>query len=274
MGLVLGQVESNFWLDDFMAREGYIAKERLYHRVIGCWCGNDSLNPLSGLFGVFEHYQLCEKCGCLLLKKVLSEQGLEELYGMRYFREHPKAIGLPTYEHRYESDAYDRIPTWIRTIKEVCDRGRVLEIGCSHGRFVEELSNVGYDVVGLELDHEICEWARKKTGCDIRCETVDNLGDERFDVVFSNDVLEHILNPEEFVYDVSKVLIPGGKALFQTVIFDEWQQVPIEMMRPLFHTILYSKKSLKLLENSISSFLHDFPSVFHCSIAVFVRNIF
>lgn len=272
MAIELGQLENNYWLDDFMVREGYIRKERLYHRIIRCWCGSDALNSLSESLEIFKQYQLCENCGCLLLKNVLTKEGLGELYGIRYFREHQIAIGLPAFLQRYKTDAHDRIPVWIEILKKFCKKGRVLEIGSSHGRFLKELSILGYDIVGLELDPEICDWSQKKTGCDIRSETIDKIKDEDFHVVFSADVLEHVYNPKELVHDVMKVLKPGGKALFQTVIFDNWKQCPIGMLRPLFHTVLYSKRSLKLLENTTSLFLCDMPSLFNCSFAVFMKK--
>lgn len=92
----------------------------------------------------------------------------------------------------------------------------MLEIGCSHGRFIKELSVLGYDVVGLELDKGVCNWARYRTGCDIRCGNLNSLQSEEFDVVFANDVIEHIYNPKEFIHGIMKILKPGDKALFKT----------------------------------------------------------
>lgn len=273
MALKAGSLTENLWLDNFMAAEGYECKKRLYARVIQCWCGSNDLTQVYGLSAEFDHYHLCRNCGCLILKYILTELDLSELYGIRYFREHQQAIGLPSFQARYENDINDRIPVWLGILKSFCPQGRVLEIGSSHGRFVKELSALNYDVVGLELDEEICNWSRKKTGCDIRCTTIDRLDDGNFDVVFANDVLEHIYNPMEFLQKCMRVLKPGGQALFQTVVFDDWRQCPVRMLRPLFHTVLYSTNSIKLLQDGItSSLIHVEKSVFDCSVVVFQKE--
>jgi len=272
MALELGPSRYHHRLDAFMEREGYVSKERLYHRVVRCWCGSYSLSSTGESSGEFRHYQHCEHCGCLILKDVLAEEDIGELYGPRYYREHQIAIGLPDFTKRYETDADDRIPVWIEILKRFCKKGKVLEIGSSHGRFLKELSDLGYDVVGLDLDTDICNWSREKTRCDIRCATVDKIKDEKFDVVFAGDVLEHLYDPKEFVQQVMDVLRPGGTALFQTIIFDDWRQCPIEALRPLFHTILYARRSLRLLEGALSSFYDVIPGVFGCTVAVFVNK--
>lgn len=275
MALATGSLTDNLWLDNFMVSEGYEHKKRLYSRVINCWCGSKDLTRAAGSSAEFEQYQLCRNCGCLILKYILTALDLSELYGMRYFREHQQAIGLPSFQARYENDINDRIPVWLGILKRFCPQGRVLEIGSSHGRFVKELSALEYEVVGLELDQEICEWSRKKTGCDIRCTTIDRLNDSDFDVIFANDVLEHLYNPKEFIQNSMRLLRVGGQALFQTVVFDEWRQCPVRMLRPLFHTVLYSRASLKLLQDDITASLISVEkSVFDCSVVVFQKMEF
>jgi 2-polyprenyl-3-methyl-5-hydroxy-6-metoxy-1,4-benzoquinol methylase len=122
------------------------------------------------------------------------------------------------------------------------------------------------------LSPEICKWSLEKTGCDIRCQAIDKIKNEKFDIVFAADVLEHIYDPRNFIHDAVKTLRPEGKAIFQTVIFDSWKNCPSNVLRPLFHTILFHRQSLKLLETNISTFSGEIPSVFGCSCVIFTRN--
>lgn len=244
-------------MDDFMVAEGYAGGvPRLYQRVSGCWCGGDDLDgDPAGPDPRFRHYQTCRACGCLLLRHVLRPDGLAELYGPRYFREHQQAIGLPPIEVRYENDALDRIPIWLgRVAAHAPPAGRVLEVGSSNGRFVRELAASGYDVVGLELDREVAAWARERTGCDIRAAELGGLEDRGFHVVIANDVLEHLYDPRAFAAEALGHLVPGGVAMFQTVVFDDASQCPTGMLRPLYHTILYSRRSLPLLDSAAGTF--------------------
>lgn len=272
MRLGLGPVQYNEWLDNFMATEGYDQKTRLYHKVNRCWCGSEMMTPLIGPTESTRHYQQCKKCGCLILRHVLPPADLQELYGIRYFREHQTAIGLPPFHERYEQDAKDRIPIWIEYLRKYCKKGSVLEVGCSHGRFVKELSNKGYNIVGLELDKEICTWARRKTGCDIRCNSVEEIEGASFDIVFANDVLEHLYNPVDFIDHLLRLLKPNGKAILQTVVFDS-HSLPTRMMRPLYHTILFSSESLdRLVRDKDINLVAVDPGAFGCKFIVFAKN--
>jgi SAM-dependent methyltransferase len=272
MAIGLGTAMPNASLDAFMHREGYESRSRSYRPVTGCWCGSDDLAPVERGHESYQHYQVCRSCGCLLLKEVLAEEHLGELYGARYFREHQLAIGLPAYHQRYENDVHDRIPVWIRILRQHVPEGRVLEVGCSHGRFLKELAELGYDVLGLELDAQIAQWTRQKTGLDIRAERLEQQDGERFDAVFASDVIEHVYDPRSFVADAVRVLKPYGLAFFQTVVFDRWQNCPVGMLRPLYHTVLYSRKSLASLAPANGQMLSLIPSVFGCHMLVVQRN--
>jgi hypothetical protein len=139
MSLGLGNPVPVPSLDAFMHREGYEVRARLYHPVTRCWCGSAELEPARGSVGVhdaLDAYQYCRACHSLILRYVLPEEGLDELYGIRYFREHQTAIGFPPFPVRYENDATDRIPVWLEVLRRHVPCGKVLEVGCSHGRFL------------------------------------------------------------------------------------------------------------------------------------------
>ncbi len=271
MALGLGDLRPNRGLDDFLVKEGYERKARLYHDVLSCWCGSPSLGGIGNNNDIYSQYLLCRSCGCLILKHLLPQSDLSELYGSVYFNEHQKAIGLPPFYKRYETDALDRIPLWIAILKKYITKGRILEVGSSHGRFIKELCNSGFDAVGLELDAQMCAWAAKTTGCDIRQAVIKELKGEFFDIIFANDVMEHLYDPLGFVDDALSLLKPGGRTFFQTVVFDSWEECSVSMLRPLFHTVLYSRTSLKHMSGDSYRFLHDEQGAFGSSFVVFER---
>ena len=267
-GLALAAPVPNPELDRFLLREGYGPAARLYHPVIHCWCGGSLAAP-SGLPPEFDPYLQCTACRCLVLKFVLTPEGLEELYGIRYFREHQRAIGLPGLESRWDSDALDRIPFWLQTIARYSRTGSLLEIGSSHGRFLREASRAGYRAVGLELDAGVVAWARERNGgLDIRQARIETLADRDFDIVFVADVLEHVYDPRSFITACARVLRPGGHALFHTVVFDEPRECSLWLPRPLYHTVLYSRQSLTTLRSGPFRCLEILPGLFGCQFVV------
>lgn len=94
---------------------------------------------------------------------------------------------------------------------------RVLEIGCATGYITRELRSQDCTVVGIELDAEAAESARKF------CETL-LVGDAQdyvlnydlqgpFDVVLLGDVLEHLVDPWAVLRGLQKHLKPCGRIL-------------------------------------------------------------
>ena len=92
-----------------------------------------------------------------------------------------------------------------------------------------------------------------------------------FDAVFANDVLEHVYNPRRFISDAIGVLKDDGKIFLQTVIFETWQQCPVNMLRPLFHTILYKDSSLKNLAGPGFKHIATKDSIFDSKIVIFSK---
>lgn len=102
--------------------------------------------------------------------------------------------------------------------KYVCDLhpARVLEVGCGDGRLYRQLRSYGYadQYVGIdvadylirdnEARHPEAEWSVSEV-YDIPFD------DGSFDVCFSLYVLEHLVYPEAALYEMVRILRPGGR---------------------------------------------------------------
>jgi len=66
-------------------------------------------------------------------------------------------------------------------------------------------------VEGCDLSTSICRRVEKKYALTVHCRPVAEIyGNERFDVVVLNHVLEHVQRPVDFLRDVERLLVPGG----------------------------------------------------------------
>lgn len=89
------------------------------------------------------------------------------------------------------------------------DQKAVLDIGCSYGEF---LSNFGKGSVGITINNEEVIYGREH-GLDIRfgnIESDDFVLTEKFDVIFANNIFEHLFSPHEFLCRIKKYLAPNG----------------------------------------------------------------
>lgn len=92
---------------------------------------------------------------------------------------------------------------------------RVLEIGCSEGRFMEGLRAQRGDLyaVGVEPFADAAAQASKVFDRVIHAPVeaaLLALEAERFDCVIANDVLEHLTDPWQVLRGVAALLAPGG----------------------------------------------------------------
>jgi SAM-dependent methyltransferase len=93
---------------------------------------------------------------------------------------------------------------------------RVLDLGCGLGLYVQRFAALGAEAHGIDLDAERVEIARQ-TSPLIRQGSIEALPypDGMFDLVFANEVLEHVDDDVQAVLEAYRVTAPGGHiALF------------------------------------------------------------
>lgn len=89
------------------------------------------------------------------------------------------------------------------------DTHSILDFGCSWGYGTWQFANRGFNTTGLEISEPRARYGREKLSINV-VESMDQLGDQKFDVFFSSHVAEHFASPQEVVQFASKLLKPGG----------------------------------------------------------------
>lgn len=96
--------------------------------------------------------------------------------------------------------------------RHVPRKGRLLDVGCAAGLFLDVARGRGWDIAGIELSEHAASVARERRGVDPVVGDVMNvdLGSEAYDAVTMLDVLEHICRPGELLERVRSLIAPGG----------------------------------------------------------------
>lgn len=116
-----------------------------------------------------------------------------------------------------------------RRLQEIAGGRRiaVLDIGCGDGKILECLLDYGYDLYGYDLvyyEDQYDEARRKRLAqhfgesYDERIKVIDSeraipFDDGSFDVVYANQVFEHVRFFDKMVFECARVLKPGGVLL-------------------------------------------------------------
>lgn len=152
----------------------------------------------------------CRRCGDLFLFSL--EQERVDRYGSSYFlSEYQEQYGRSYRQDRpvIRSLAENRIHRIERLTRR---RGKLLDVGCALGFFVELAVERGWNAQGVELSEYAASWARERLGLQVRTGSfldVDFDG-ARFDAITLFYVAEHFPRVEKVLERVHALLFEGG----------------------------------------------------------------
>lgn len=124
-----------------------------------------------------------------------------------------KHPGAEWYAKFSSSDSYEGLGhwrfDWIRSL-DFRRGGRLLDVGCGAGHFVEAARVMGYAAEGVDPNPNAVAGARQR-GLTVHHGSWDDMkGSEAYDVVTMLDVFEHMEDPRGVLSRAREILKPGG----------------------------------------------------------------
>lgn len=160
------------------------------------------------------------------------------------------------YEKLMRFDWYYNDWKWEHEIckKIINKNSKVLEVGCAKGDFLGRIKvELGADVTGLELNKKAISQGKRK-GVPVFGETIQDhaiRNKEKYDVVCSFQVLEHISDVNSFLQSQVECLKKNGKLVIAVPNNDSFIKFDNDgiLNFPPHHMGLWSPASIKSLEN-------------------------
>ena len=200
--------------------------------------------------GEVFHVEQCPSCGLQYTNPRPNTLKISDYYASDAYISHAGEARSPL-EWAYQLVRRLMIQKKIRLLKRyIKPGGKVLDIGCGTGAFLEVLQKKGYKVRG----HEPQETARKiaqgknidVTGKD---GSLDNLPDQSLDGITMWHVLEHIHDLRSKLEMYGRILVPGGFLIIAVPIHSAYDAefygegwAAYDLPRHLYH---FNRKTLQ-----------------------------
>lgn len=207
-----------------------------------------------------DGYYVCSDCGTYKSYLLLPP---DEIYVKKdYWDKGDGATGRSTIEQQIENmTCTDEcgISKINRVLQFVPKRGKnVLEIAAAPGIMLKKLLELNFEVFGIEPRQEYCQFIKEQAPearvvCGYFPEITKSSNDNIFDCIIGMDVFEHTSDPDAFIKEINRLLIPGGTAILMSpIIYDDGFIRPGEFKADE-HAYIFTKKYLELYLKEIFS---------------------
>ncbi len=193
----------------------------------------------------------CNQCGVEFLFPQLNDIELEALYSENYYA----AWGVSGSAEN-ESTRQMKIETFklrLSLIQQYVSSGKVLDVGCATGYFLEAAAELGFKPYGVEFSKYSSDIAKNKFGEEnVFFGTLEQSNFEKsaFDVIAMSDLIEHVRIPEQTLRKaafllkddgVIMIMTPDTKTLSNNLMRKRWTHYKLE------HFFYFSHSSMSYL---------------------------
>ncbi len=179
-------------------------------------CGAGAARPVFAKFG----YNLvaCADCGLAYVANPPDPQELADSYQIDA-EYHTQLIDPSTPHFAIMSRVAD---AHLDFVKRHARGGRLVDIGCSSGHFLDLARKAGFDASGVEFSQGSAQFARDHFGLRVADGDIHALANahEAYDVITMFDVIEHVPDPARDIAAAWRLLKPGGLFILSTPNID------------------------------------------------------
>jgi ubiquinone/menaquinone biosynthesis C-methylase UbiE len=225
--------------------------------------GTPITNSISKNF-IIRNYSVvqCNECQLYYIIPPISftSKQWSELYNSEYFSQQSNWL---IKKRRIElNQRFDKALSFLKATDNIS----LLDIGTGEGKTLIEGSKRNWNVTGIDIvDNRIDEAKREKIKF-IKGNFLDlNLPENHFDFIYIDSVLEHVINPKEYLVKINRILKKGGIAYIgvpnEDSLFNDIKKIAYRLtgkknlsakIKPFdspYHVIGFNKNSLNKIFN-------------------------
>lgn len=200
----------------------------------------------------------CNNCSLIYINPRLNDKEIIDSY-------------IKVVDNKYLRESECRKMTFervLKLIKSYKDKGKILDIGCNIGTFLEAARSDGWETFGVELSQWAASYAKKILRLNVLEGTIEESAKfaTKFDVITLWDTIEHMTDPLYELKSARKLLKNDGFLLLSTMNIDshfarmlgKWWPWLMDM-----HLYYFTPKTIKLLLEKAGLQLKEISSYSH-----------
>lgn len=160
----------------------------------------------------------CQKCGLIYLNPRPSEQEVRKIYSKDFFTGQSSCgiQGTGGYLATRELIIKSANET-LKTIEKYREKGRILDVGCATGFFLQTARIWGWETYGVEISKYASQYARQKLDLNVFAGklTQARYESDYFDVITMFDVLSHLEDPLGNFCEMNRILKREGMIILR-----------------------------------------------------------
>ncbi|MFH1539359.1 MAG: class I SAM-dependent methyltransferase [bacterium] len=155
------------------------------------------------------NYVKCIKCGILYINPQLDDDALKQRYRGASSQDWWVEVLQTAPQLKYDTKKFRGA---VKDLETHAEKGKLLDVGCSIGVFLDIARRRGWDAVGVELGRKARRVAVEKFGLAVHDKPLDELDLEpgSFDVVTLWEVLEHLQEPRKILTQCHRLMKKKG----------------------------------------------------------------
>lgn len=214
-------------------------------------------------FKELRMYYFCRECGTFSLYPKLQDSDFETLYSSSYIDNVSNNDQIDE-----EVDRFKALKFFLRNINHPIGKN-FLDYGCgANAELLIFATSLGLVSVGVEVEASTREMATLNSSALVIDPEEFAMTDQKFDVIFLGDVLEHVNNPGEILKDICAHLKPNGFLFIQgplesaSTLTNKLVELKSILLRgtrvefPPYHVTLSKLNSLKKILSANGFLLH------------------
>ncbi len=226
-------------------------------------CDNKGFHRISSRVRTGEEVSIviCDRCSLVQVNPRPSEREIEDFYKKQYHKDATGESSPPErLIHKSRRFAKHRL-TILRNFQDLSGTS-LLDIGCSYGEFIYQARGLVKKAKGIEPGISFYNYGVKELGLDIFNGTFDEFlrsNSTQYDIITAFNVIEHLVNPKEFLRGIHGILKDNGILFIEIPDFKEHllrrlflKKKFVQLFSP-FHLQYFSRATIEYLLN-ISGF--------------------